>query len=66
MMLEREMIVEPFSVRVETRAPRDAPDILPDDAATDGLMDLLKIQRRRLVRPRLVGCHRHHPRQRPP
>ena len=42
MMMEREMIVEPFSVRVETRAPRDARDVLPDDAATDGLMDLLK------------------------
>ena len=42
MMMEREMIVEPFSVRVETRAPRDARDVLPDDAATDGLMDLLE------------------------
>lgn len=34
--------MEPFSVRVETRAPRDTRDVLPDDAATDGLMDLLE------------------------
>lgn len=34
--------MEPFSVRVETRAPRDARDVLPDDAAADGLMDLLE------------------------
>jgi hypothetical protein len=32
--------MEPFSVRVETRAPRDARDVLPDDAA-DELMDRL-------------------------
>ena len=29
----RVSIMEPFSVRVETRAPRDARDVLPDDAA---------------------------------
>ncbi len=34
--------MEPFSVRVETWAPRDARDVLPDDAAADGLMDLLE------------------------
>jgi len=34
-------IMEPFSVRVETRAPRDARDVLPDDAA-DELMDRLE------------------------
>ena len=33
--------MEPFSVRVETRAPRDARDVLPDDAA-DELMDRLE------------------------
>jgi hypothetical protein len=34
--------MDPFSVRVETRAPRDARDVLPEDAAADDLMDLLE------------------------
>lgn len=34
--------MEPFSVRVETRAPRDARDALPGDAAADDLMDMLE------------------------
>ena len=33
--------MEPFSVRVEVRAPRDAPDVLTDDAG-DELMDRLE------------------------
>lgn len=35
-------IEEPFSVRVETRAPRDAGDVPIDDAAADDLMDQLE------------------------
>src|ERR1017187_8000849 len=34
--------MEPFSVRVESRAPRDARDALPDDDAADDLMDMLE------------------------
>jgi hypothetical protein len=34
--------MDPFSVRVETRAPRNARDVLPDDGAADDLMDLLE------------------------